>query len=93
MLKNLSFIISANLIYDSSCCNLFINEKVIEMKTDNQNLFEYSLISFNENNYQIIELSLDLHNSLFENNIMTEYEKKFSSKGMRIYYVKVVKTN
>ena len=73
--------------------NLFIDENVIEMKTDNQNLFEYSLISFNENNYHIIELSLDLHNSLFENNIMTEYEKKFSEKGMRIYYVKVVKTN
>lgn len=73
--------------------NIFINEKVIEMKTDNQGLFEYSLISFNENGYLLKELSLDLHNSLIENNIMTEYEKKFSEKGMRIYYVKVVKTN
>ena len=73
--------------------NVFVNEKVIEMKTDNQGLFEYSLISFNENGYLLKELSLDLHNSLIENNIMTEYEKKFSEKGMRIYYVKVVKTN
>ena len=32
---------------------MFIDKKVIEMKTDNQDLFEYSLISFNENNYQI----------------------------------------
>lgn len=70
---------------------LFVNEKVIEMKTDNQGLFEYSLCSFNENEYKIKEISLDLHNSNKENNIMTEYEKKFSEKNNRIYYVKVTK--
>ena len=61
------------------------------MKTDNQNLFEYSLISFNNSGYKIEEISLDLHHSNKENNIMTEYEKKFASKNNRIYYVKVVK--
>ena len=71
--------------------NLFVAEKVIEMKTDNQSLFEYSLCSFNENNYKINEISLDLHNSLKEDNIMTEYEKKFSDMNNRIYYVKVTK--
>lgn len=30
---------------------------------------------------------LDLHQSQFEGNIMTEYEEKFSSKGQRIYRV------
>ena len=30
---------------------------------------------------------LDLHNSEFEGNIMTEYEEKFSSRGQRIYRV------
>ena len=70
---------------------LFKNNKVIEMKTDNQNLFEYSLISFNNSGYKIEEISLDLHHSNKENNIMTEYEKKFASKNNRIYYVKVVK--
>lgn len=70
---------------------LFKNNKVIEMKTDNQNLFEYSLISFNNSSYKIEEISLDLHHSNKENNIMTEYEKKFASKNNRIYYVKVVK--
>ncbi len=63
----------------------------IEMKTDNQGLFEYSLISFSENQYLIEEISLDLHHSLKENNIMTEYERKFSSLNNRIYYVKVKK--
>lgn len=71
--------------------SVFHSKCVIEMKTDNQSLFEYSLVSFNENNYQIKEISLDLHHSLIENNIMTEYERKFSSIGNRIYYVKVEK--
>ena len=70
---------------------LFKNDVVIEMKTDNRLLFEYSLISFNDNGYLIKEISLDLHHSNYENNIMTEYEKKFSSLNNRIYYVNVVK--
>ena len=70
---------------------IFKNNQVIEMKTDNRNLFEYSLISFNNNGYQIKEISLDLHHSNYENNIMTEYEKKFSQKNDCIYYVKVEK--
>lgn len=71
--------------------DIFKNDKVIEMKTDNQNLFEYSLISFNNNGYRINEISLDLHNSDINDNIMTEYERKFSEKNNCIYYVKVVK--
>ena len=70
---------------------LFIDNKVIEMKTDNRELFEYSLISFNENGYSIKEISLDLHHSNYENNIMTEYEKKFSAGNNCIYYVNVKK--
>ena len=70
---------------------LFKDDMVIEMKTDNRNLFEYSLISFNNHSYLINEISLDLHHSNIENNIMTEYERKFSSLNNCIYYVKVVK--
>lgn len=71
--------------------SIFRGKPLIEMKTDNQNLFEYSLISFNINGYKIKEISLDLHHSMTENNIMTEYERKFSSLGNPIYYVKVEK--
>ena len=59
----------------------------IHFKTDNQGLFEFSLISFSEYGLQLQFLSLDLHNSAFEGNIMTEYEEKFSKKGQRIYRV------
>ncbi len=71
--------------------NIFKNNKIIEMKTDNRRLFEYSLLSFNDNGYLIKEISLDLHHSNCSNNIMTEYEKKFSLQNMPIYYVKVEK--
>ena len=66
-------------------------DSVIEMKTDNQSLFEYSLISFNLNGYVIKEISLDLHHSSIKDNIMSEYEKKFSNDDKSIYYVQVVK--
>ncbi len=65
--------------------NLFSNDKVIIMKTDNRNLFEYSLISFVDYGYKIDYISLNLANSNDLNNIETEYEKKFKKLGMTIY--------
>ena len=54
----------------------------IHFKTDNRGLFEYSLQSITENNYHLDYVSLDLHNSPEANdNIMTEYERKFSVNG------------
>ena len=67
--------------------NLFIKEKNIIMKTDNRKLFEYSLISFVENNYKIEEISLDLYKDDIKDNVATEYEKRFVSLGERIYMV------
>ncbi|WP_125760948.1 tRNA (guanosine(46)-N7)-methyltransferase TrmB [Companilactobacillus hulinensis] len=62
----------------------------IQFKTDNQGLFEYSLISMNNFGMKFEEISLDLHNdeALNEHNIPTEYEEKFSKKGFRINYLK-----
>lgn len=70
---------------------IFVNSNIIEMKTDNRSLFEYSIVSFNKNNYKIEEISLDLHHDNKEDNIMSEYEKKFSEQNNLIYYMKVVK--
>lgn len=57
----------------------------IFFKTDNRALFEFSLNSFCEENYKLSNITFDLHNSGFEGNIMTEYEKRFSEMGMPIY--------
>lgn len=53
----------------------------IHFKTDNRKLFEFSLESLNEYGLSMKNISLDLHHSDFEGNIMTEYEEKFSAFG------------
>ena len=58
---------------------------LICFKTDNRNLFEFSLNSFAAENYKLSNITFDLHNSEFEDNVMTEYEAKFSELGMPIY--------
>lgn len=68
---------------------ILVNQGEIHFKTDNQGLFEYSLKSFSEYGMILKYVSLDLHNSGFEGNIMTEYEEKFSSMGNRIYRCEV----
>ena len=62
----------------------------IEQKTDNRKLFEYSVQSFVNNGYKILDLSLDLHSDK-ENIITTEYEDKFTKKNQIIYYINVKK--
>ena len=56
---------------------------VIEFKTDNRQLFEYSLEEAPAAGWKILASTFDLHNDpvLCEGNIMTEYEEKFSSMG------------
>ncbi len=72
--------------YDS----IFKDKKVIIQKTDNRNLFEFSLKSFTDYGYKIEELSLDLHKDDYFN-VETEYEERFSGMGFPIYMVKVIK--
>lgn len=55
------------------------------LKTDNRIFFEFSLNEIADKGWTLHNISLDLHNSGFEGNIMTEYEKKFSEQGMPIY--------
>lgn len=57
----------------------------LHFKTDNQRLFEWSLSEICAYGWLLEHISLDLHNSDFENNVMTEYEERFSSMGSRIY--------
>ncbi len=64
---------------------LLANGAEIHQKTDNQGLFEFSLSSFSQNGFALKNVSLDLHKSGFEGNIMTEYETKFSEMGLPIY--------
>ena len=61
--------------------NILSKDGEIHQKTDNRHLFEFSLESLNNYGMILSNISLDLHNSDFPNNIMTEYEEKFSKFG------------
>ena len=59
------------------------SDGVIEFKTDNRPLFDFSLEEVNESKWHLVEWTYDLHHNEKMNvgNIMTEYEEKFSSEG------------
>lgn len=66
---------------------VIVPEGEIHFKTDNQGLFEYSLVSFSKYGMILEKVWLDLHAGEVEDNVMTEYEERFSAKGNRIYRV------
>lgn len=63
------------------------NGDYVCFKTDNQKLFEFSLNSFAAEDFKMSDITFDLHSSGFEENVMTEYETRFSEQGMPIYRV------
>lgn len=57
----------------------------IFFKTDNRDLFDFSLEEFKNFGMRTEKLTFDLHNSEYmDGNVMTEYEKRFSSMGVPI---------
>lgn len=73
-------------VYD----NLFKNKKIIVMKTDNLGLFASSLVSLSNYGYIFSDVNLDLANSDIPN-VVSEYEAKFVSKGVKINYLVAIK--
>lgn len=57
----------------------------IHFKTDNRGLFAFSIESMSQFGMYFTKMNLNLHDEDDEDNIVTEYEKKFSEKGSRIY--------
>lgn len=59
----------------------------VEFKTDNRELFEFSLEEAGEAGWKVLASTFDLHHDeeLMRGNVMTEYEEKFSSMGNPIH--------
>ncbi len=62
----------------------------IHQKTDNMHFFEFSIENYTEVGYRLKNVSLDLHASDFEGNIITEYEQRFLDLGQPIYRLEAV---
>ena len=73
-------------VYD----DIFAGDNLIIQKTDNVGLFESSIVSLSMNGYKIEDISLDLSNTDIDN-VMTEYEEKFVSQGIKINYLYATK--
>ena len=68
-------------IYD----RILKSDGVIEFKTDNVGLFEYSLKVIRDSKWRLDFCSFDFHSEKeSEENIMTEYEEKFAGQGNKI---------
>lgn len=70
---------------------IFKGEPSIELRTDNYNLFRYSIESLSQYGYGLYDVSFDLHNEV-NDLITTEYEDKFVSNGDNIYYLHAIKS-
>ncbi len=62
----------------------------LHFKTDNRPLFDFSLEQFEEAGLAVRDVSFDLHAENRSDNIMTEYERKFSGFGEKINRCEVV---
>ena len=56
----------------------------LHFKTDNMGLFDYSLETMAAEGWQLSRVTHDLHALGEADNIMTEYERKFSARGAKI---------
>ena len=74
-------------IYES----IFKGVNRIVMKTDNKDLFDYSIEELKDFGYTIKKISLDLQKEEKNDNIMTEYEEKFMKNGCKIYMLEAEK--
>lgn len=58
---------------------------VVIFKTDNRELFDFSLQEVKEAQWKLVDCTFDLHSSQYaEGNVMTEYEEKFVKEGKPI---------
>ena len=66
---------------------ILTKDGVLEFKTDNRALFEFALGELPAAGWEALQVTFDLHHEeeMMRDNVMTEYEEKFSAQGNPIY--------
>lgn len=74
--------------------DLLKKDAVIEFKTDNKDLYAFALEEYSKAGFELLYTTEDLHADIeaMKDNIMTEYEQKFSEKGNSICKYCIKKT-
>lgn len=65
---------------------IFKDTKKIEMKTDNEDLFIYSLETLSEKGYHLSDISFNYHKT-HQDIIMSEYEERFAKAGKNVFHL------
>ena len=78
-------------IFLNKYSKIFKDDCSIYFRTDNQELFIYSLESLSSFGYSFYDVTFDLHKD-FDSLITTEYEDKFTANGDKIYALKAIKS-
>ena len=76
-----------SIVFFAQYDKVLAKEGVVEFKTDNRPLFEFSLEQVQEAGWKLLGSTFDLHHdaSMNQGNAMTEYEEKFSAQGNPIH--------
>lgn len=78
-------------LFLSRYSGLLVPDGIIHLKTDNTELFEYTLEVINDGNHHLLMYTFDLYNSNLEDDVMltqTHYEKLFLAEGKPIKYLR-----
>ena len=70
---------------------ILVEKGQVIMKTDNIDLFKYSLQTLRENGFILENIDFDYNIELNNEDFMSEYEKKFRDKGIKINRVVATK--
>ncbi|AUM62334.1 tRNA (guanosine(46)-N7)-methyltransferase TrmB [Spiroplasma monobiae] len=86
--KRLTYIDFLNIYWD-----LLKDDGIIEIKTDNDNLYEFSLEQIEESKFKLLYNTSDLYSDeeALKDNIATEYEQRFQSMGKNINKIVIKK--
>lgn len=64
--------------------NILRKDGEIRFKTDNKDLFDFSISEFKAMGWDVPYITYDLHSCPVEGDVETEYEEKFSRKGNKV---------
>ncbi|MDO4842501.1 MAG: tRNA (guanosine(46)-N7)-methyltransferase TrmB, partial [Phoenicibacter congonensis] len=65
------------------------DEGEIRFKTDNIDLFAWSLITFEQQGFRLLDVDHDLSEE--DSGVISEYEKRFRTRGQSIYFARAAK--
>lgn len=71
----------SNALFLKKYANILKANGQIQMKSDNRKLFEYSIMEFQNNGFQLVEIDLDYRSEIHDEDVITEYEDKFMKIG------------